>query len=75
MKWTSRPGPSAAPATNGPDVTDPEATVAYTSYGIDLSASVQKKNIFGCQFHPEKSGSDGLDVLRNFEKICKRGAG
>lgn len=57
------------------DVTDPAATVAYTNYGIDLSASVQKKNIFGCQFHPEKSGGDGLDILRNFEKICKRGIG
>jgi len=53
------------------EVTDPEAEVAYTDYGLDISASVQKKNIFGCQFHPEKSGTDGLKVLQNFEKICK----
>ncbi|GAG59368.1 unnamed protein product, partial [marine sediment metagenome] len=31
----------------------------------------QKGNIYGCQFHPEKSGKDGLQVLKNFEKICK----
>ena len=54
------------------DVTDSEATVAYTNYGIEMAAAVQKGNIFGCQFHPEKSGSDGLEVLRNFEKICKK---
>lgn len=54
------------------DITDPQAKVAYTSYGIDIAASVQKNNIFGCQFHPEKSGSDGLAVLKNFDSICKR---
>jgi len=54
------------------DVTDSEATVAYTNYGIEMAAAVQKGNVFGCQFHPEKSGNDGLQVLRNFEKICKK---
>ena len=54
------------------DVTDSEATVAYTNYGIEMAAAVQKGNIFGCQFHPEKSGNDGLEILRNFEKICKK---
>ena len=54
------------------DVTDSEATVAYTNYGIEMAAAVQKGNIFGCQFHPEKSGNDGLEVLRNFEKMCKK---
>ena len=54
------------------DVTDSEAKVAYTNYGIDIASSVQKGNIFGCQFHPEKSGDDGLNVLRNFDAICKR---
>jgi len=53
------------------DITDPEATVAYTEYGINIPASVQKGNIYGCQFHPEKSGKDGLQVLKNFETICK----
>ena len=54
------------------DITDPDATVAYTEYGINIPASVQKRNIYGCQFHPEKSGKDGLQVLKNFEKICKQ---
>ena len=54
------------------DITDPEATVAYTEYGMPIPASVQKGNIYGCQFHPEKSGKDGLQVLKNFEKICKQ---
>lgn len=53
------------------DITDSAAIVAYTDYDMDISASVQKGNIFGCQFHPEKSGTDGLNVLRNFEKYCK----
>jgi glutamine amidotransferase len=53
------------------DITDPDATVAYTEYGMQIPASVQKGNIYGCQFHPEKSGKDGLQVLKNFEKICK----
>ena len=54
------------------DVTDDAVTVAYTNYGIDIPASVQKKNIYGTQFHPEKSGDIGLEMLRNFERICKR---
>jgi glutamine amidotransferase len=53
------------------DITDDEAIVAYTNYGIDMAASVQKGNIFGCQFHPEKSAAVGLDILGNFERICK----
>ncbi len=54
------------------DVKDPQAKVAYTEYGFDLSASVQKDNIYGCQFHPEKSGPAGLKVLQNFVDICKK---
>lgn len=56
------------------DVTDKETTVAYTNYGIDISASVQKRNIYGCQFHPEKSSEAGLKILQNFEQICKNGS-
>ena len=55
------------------DVIDGEAKIAYTDYGFDLPASVQKANIYGTQFHPEKSGKTGLKVLKNFAEICKKG--
>ena len=54
-------------------VTDGEAKFAYTDYGFALPASVQKGNVYGTQFHPEKSGPNGLDVLRNFYRICEKG--
>jgi glutamine amidotransferase len=54
------------------DVTDDEAKIACTDYGFDLPAAVQKRNIYGTQFHPEKSGEAGLKVLKNFAEICKR---
>ncbi len=56
------------------EVADGEAKIAYTDYGFDLPAAVQKANIYGTQFHPEKSGKAGLKVLRNFYGICKRGS-
>ncbi len=39
---------------------------SYAEYGIPLTASVGKDNIFGCQFHPEKSGTAGLLILKAF---------
>jgi glutamine amidotransferase len=54
------------------DITDSDVKIAYTNYGFDLPASVQKANIYGTQFHPEKSGQAGLKVLRNFAQICER---
>ena len=39
---------------------------AVTEYGADLTAVVQKANVMGCQFHPEKSGTVGLSILRAF---------
>ena len=39
---------------------------AVTDYGIPITASVQSDNIYGCQFHPEKSGKVGLNILRAF---------
>ena len=39
---------------------------ADTEYGIPITAAVEQGNIFGCQFHPEKSGSTGLAILRAF---------
>ena len=43
-----------------------ENVIATTEYGASLTAAVQKGNIFGCQFHPEKSGDVGLRILRAF---------
>ncbi|MDF2593693.1 MAG: Imidazole glycerol phosphate synthase subunit hisH [Clostridia bacterium] len=42
---------------------------SYTTYGKEIAVSVQKDNIFGAQFHPEKSGDIGLQMLRNFGGI------
>lgn len=39
---------------------------AYASYGIQVPAVIQKENVFACQFHPEKSGTVGLEILKNF---------
>jgi glutamine amidotransferase len=55
------------------DVTDTDAKIACTNYGLSLPAAVQKKNIYGTQFHPEKSARTGLKVLQNFAKICEKG--
>jgi glutamine amidotransferase len=49
---------------------DPQARTAVTDYGVPITAAVEKGNIYGCQFHPEKSAGDGLQVLKNFVKIC-----
>ena len=54
------------------EVADSQARVAFTDYGFDLSASVQKANIYGTQFHPEKSGKTGLKILENFAQICRQ---
>ena len=43
-----------------------ESVAAFSRYGIDVSAIVQKNNVFGTQFHPEKSGRIGLNILKNF---------
>lgn len=45
------------------------ATAASAEYGIDFTAAVAKDNIYGCQFHPEKSGEVGLNILRGFNEI------
>lgn len=43
-----------------------DETIAESEYGISFTAAVGKNNIYGCQFHPEKSGQVGLDILRGF---------
>jgi glutamine amidotransferase len=45
------------------------ATVAVTHYGEPFSAAAERENIMGVQFHPEKSGAAGLQVLRNFVEL------
>ena len=44
-------------------------TTAVTEYGALLTASVEKDNVFGTQFHPEKSGNVGLSILKAFVEI------
>ena len=41
-------------------------TIALTEYGAPLTAAVARDNVMGCQFHPEKSGPVGLNILRAF---------
>lgn len=50
-----------------------EHVVATAEYGAELTAAVAKGNVLGCQFHPEKSGAVGLEILRAFAEM-KEGA-
>jgi glutamine amidotransferase len=50
---------------------DPEIVTATTEYGTLIHASVEKDNVFACQFHPEKSSEVGMTILRNFLSIKK----
>lgn len=43
-----------------------ENTIATSEYGAELTAAVENGNVYGCQFHPEKSGKVGLQILRAF---------
>lgn len=52
---------------------EPQIVTAATEYGVPIQASVEKGNIFACQFHPEKSSSVGLRILENFVNIVKGG--
>jgi glutamine amidotransferase len=51
---------------------DENIIVADADYGIDVPAVVNKKNLFGTQFHPEKSGKVGSTMIENFLRVCKK---
>ena len=47
-----------------------ENIIAYTEYaGVKYGSAVRKNNVYACQFHPEKSGETGLQILRNFGEL------
>ena len=48
---------------------DRDIVAAQTEYGVTIDASVEKDNVFACQFHPEKSERVGMQILRNFVKL------
>lgn len=45
-------------------------TIAKCNYGVEFTAAVQHNNFWGVQFHPEKSGKKGLQLLKNFIELC-----
>lgn len=53
------------------EAADSSIVTATTEYGTRIHASVEKDNIFACQFHPEKSSRIGLKILQNFVDITK----
>ena len=46
---------------------------AFTDYGVRIHAAVEQGNVMACQFHPEKSSSVGLQILKNFVRMQKMG--
>ena len=46
-----------------------DSVTAVTDYGAPITACVESGNVMGCQFHPEKSGKTGLNILRAFCEV------
>ena len=51
------------------DADDKDIVKATIDYGVRVDAAVEAGNVFACQFHPEKSSSDGLSILENFINV------
>ena len=51
------------------DALNKDEVKATAFYSVDIDASVEKGNVFACQFHPEKSGDTGLQILKNFTDV------
>ena len=49
---------------------DPALVAATCEYGTDLTAAIRQGNVFATQFHPEKSGTSGLELLANFTRVA-----
>ena len=52
---------------------DERIVKASTEYGVTIHASVEKDNVYACQFHPEKSSQIGMKILQNFVNIGREG--
>ena len=50
---------------------DPADVIAWTDYGAPVTAAVNHGLVYGCQFHPEKSGEVGLTILKNFGGLSR----
>ena len=51
------------------DVDEKKYVSATTNYSVEIASAIEKDNIFGTQFHPEKSQANGIKILENFVKI------
>ncbi|MBN1913062.1 MAG: imidazole glycerol phosphate synthase subunit HisH [Candidatus Omnitrophica bacterium] len=49
---------------------DEDDVASFTEYGINFASAVYRENVYGVQFHPEKSQNTGLKILNNFIKLC-----
>lgn len=55
-----------------PEPVDKQIVCTQTEYSVTFTSAIAEKNIYGTQFHPEKSGDVGLRILQNFAKIVAR---